>query len=443
MESVDLNTLIDRRRFSRLQWLTLALCIAVALLDGFDVQIIAFTAPVLSRELGIAASRLGIVFSSGLAGMTCGLLLLGPIADRYGRKRTIQISVLLFGLFTLLTAWVDSFNQLLALRFTAGIGLGGALSNIVTLMTEFAPARLRTLIVAAVFLGFPLGGMLIGALAGVFIPTFGWRALFLLGGGLPLLLWLMLRAWLPESPRFLLAQGRSQQTDLRALLHRLDPHGNFDGQIVVTGTELSAADAARSPVGRLFDPGYGSDTLKLWVMFFVNLMVMYMLISWIPSLLVDAGYRFEQAAVASVYLNLGGALGPFLLAWVMARCGSRITLPVFFTLGALCVALVGQTGDAPQPVLVLTFLAGFFVFGTQTGINSLASGIYPTANRATGLGWALGIGRLGTVLGPLVIGLMVQMNLGLPTYFGAFSSLLAIAGATSFMIRRQQTATGA
>lgn len=440
MQHIELNALLDRRPFRRLQWLTLALCGAVALLDGFDVQIIAFAAPAISGELGIAASRLGIVFSSGLVGMTCGLLILGPFADRYGRKRTIEISVLIFGLFTLLTAWVDSFNQLLALRFAAGIGLGGALPNVVALMTEFAPARLRTLVVAAVFLGFPLGGMLIGALAGVVIPGGGWQSLFLLGGGLPLLLWLLLRVWLPESPRFLAAQGPAKREELRALLRRLDTRGNFDGQITLVGTDPPDADPARSPVGRLFDPGYGSDTLKLWTLFFVNLMVMYMLITWIPTLLVDAGHAFKQAAVASVYLNLGGALGPFLLAWVTVRYGSRATLPLFFALGALCVALLGLAGGAPRQVLALTFLAGFFVFATQVGINSLASGIYPTASRATGLGWALGIGRLGTVLGPLITGVMVQMSLGFPAYFGIFSGLLMIAGATSFVIRRQQVA---
>lgn len=440
MRDIDIVKLIDQRPLGAVQWLVLGLCACVSLLDGFDVQIIAFAAPVLSRELAIPGGQLGVIFSTGLLGMTTGLLILSPLADRHGRKLVIELSVLLFGVFTLLTALAGSFGQLLVLRFLAGIGLGGALPNIVVLMTEFAPGRLRNMTVAAVFLGFPIGGMLSGALAGQLIPMFGWQALFLLGGVLPLLLLVVLVRFLPESVRYLLTRGPAGHRAALALLRRIDPAGEYGAEVRLTLGEMQQDAAEKLSVRRLFDPGYASDTLKLWVLFFINLMAMYVLISWIPSLLVNAGYRFEQAAIASVYLNFGGALGPFLLAWVMARRGSRATLIGFFLLAALCVLLIGRFGAFPAWVLGLTFLAGFFVFGTQTGINLLAAGIYPTVARATGVGWALGVGRVGTVLGPLVTGVLVQLELGMPVYFGVFGTLLAMGALVCATIRRHQPA---
>ncbi|MEC9341929.1 MAG: MFS transporter [Pseudomonadota bacterium] len=433
MREIDIGEEIDARPLGGLQWLALILCSGVALLDGFDVQIIAHAGPVLSRELAIPAARLGLVFSSGLVGMTLGLLILSPFADRFGRKRTIELSVLLFGVFTLLTAFVRSFEQLLILRVLAGLGLGGALPNIVVLMTEFTPRRLRNLTVAAVFLGFPLGGMASGLLAGQIIPTLGWRPLFLIGGVLPLLLLVVLLRYLPESPRFLLGRGATRHAALHRLLNRMGVPVDTDAR--VTMGEDADQEAPRLSVRRLFDPGYVLDTLRLWLIFFVNLMAMYMLISWIPSLLVQSGYDFERAAVASVYLNLGGAIGPFALAWIMARVSTRVALGGYFLSAALCVLLIGQFGQAPALVLALTFLAGFFVFGNQVGINVLATNTYPTAARSTGVGWALGIGRVGTILGPLITGALVQLQLGMPVYFGVFAAALLVAGVTIATIR--------
>lgn len=431
MRDIQIDELIDPRPLGTLQWLVIGFCSLVALLDGFDVQIIAHAGPVISAELEIPTARLGLVFSSGLIGMTLGLLILSPVADRFGRKRTIELCVLIFGLFTLLTAFVDRFDQLLLLRVLAGIGLGGALPNTVVLVTEFMPARLRNLSVAIVFLGFPIGGMLSGALAGQIIPTFGWRPLFVIGGVVPLLLLVALMRYLPESARYLISRGPDHQTKLLQLLRRmrLDRELPADSQLTLAETRDNATP--RLSVRRLFDPGFVANTLRLWVIFFVNLMAMYMLITWIPSLLVDAGYGFKEAAVASVYLNLGGAIGPFALAWLMVRVGSRATLATYFLSGALCMLLIGQFSDSPQQVLILTFFAGFFVFGTQSGINVLATNIYPTDVRTTGVGWALGIGRIGTVLAPLITGVLVAMQLGMPVYFGVFAAALALAAVTT------------
>ena len=436
MREINIGEEIDRRPLGRLQWLALILCSSVALLDGFDVQIIAHAGPVVSRELAIPGAQLGLLFSSGLVGMTLGLLILSPFADRYGRKRTIELCVLLFGMFTLLTAFAGSFEQLLMLRVLAGLGLGGALPNIVVLMTEFTPRRLRNLTVAVVFLGFPIGGMASGLLAGQIIPALGWRPLFVIGGVLPLLLLVALLRYLPESPRFLLGRGETRHADLRRLLGRMGLAVEDDTRFMPGEEESEAAQAPRLSVRRLFDREVLLDTLRLWVVFFVNLMAMYMLISWIPSLLVDAGYDFERAAVASVYLNLGGAIGPFALAWIMARVSSRVALGGYFLSAALSVLLIGQFGQAPGLVLGFTFLAGFFVFGTQVGINVLATNTYPTAARSTGLGWALGVGRVGTILGPLITGALVQLQLGMPVYFGVVAAALLAAAVTVATIRR-------
>ena len=424
----DLAAELDARPMRPVQWEVMVLCTLVILLDGFDVQAIAFTAPAIAADWNLAAVRLGPVFAAGLVGMAGGALLIGPLGDRYGRRTALMGSVFTFGVFTALTAFARDVDQLIALRVLTGLGLGEALPNATALMTEYAPARRRALAVAVIFLGIPLGGMLGGVVAHALVPRWGWQSVFVVGGAAPLVLLPVLYARLPESVRLALLNPR-QVAGVAPVLARL-------------GLPGVAADYAQPEVGppgasvrQILAPGLAGDTLRLWAVFFVNLMAVYFLISWIPTLLVQAGHGLERATQTSVLLNLGGATGPLVLGAVTARYGTRRILPAWFLAAAAAVAAVGQAGHSLGALMALTFLAGFFTFGAQISMNALAAARYATAVRATGVGWALGIGRLGSILGPVVGGVLVGWALGLEVYFGLFGVLLVAAALVCAGIR--------
>lgn len=429
--ALSVDELIDRRPLSATQWWVLGLCTLIVLLDGFDVQAAAFSGPALAVAWQLERSAMGPVYAAGLAGMAVGALLLGPLGDRYGRRPALLLSVLAFGGCTLLTAWAQNFEQLLAMRFATGLGLGGALPNTTALISEYAPRRHRNLCVAVTFLGIPLGGIVGGLLASWLLPRYGWPSVYIVGGLAPLALLPLLWRMLPESVSFLVSKGATAQAD--DILRRIDPAAA--GLVKPTET---AETASNFPVRVLFEPGYAGDTLKLWATFFTNLIAVYFLISWIPTLIVEAGFELRYATWATVALNLGGAAGPLLLARLTTLWGTRRVLPATLLLAALSVIITGRVGQSLPLLLVLVFCCGFFSFGAQISLNTLAAHIYPTRARSTGVGWALGIGRIGSILGPLVGGLLLQMKLGLANYFLVFSTLLFAAAASAFVVRRHQ-----
>ncbi|MBV1961155.1 MAG: MFS transporter [Immundisolibacteraceae bacterium] len=431
---VEVGEVIDQVEMGLLQWLVMVFCTLVIILDGFDVQVIAFTGPTIAVDLGIPKHNLGNLFSAGLMGMAIGGLLIGPVGDRAGRKVAIIGSLVGFGLFTLATAWASTYTELLILRFLTGLGLGGALPNATALMSEYANMRWRNMAISIIFLGIPIGGIVGSLIAGWLIPTWGWQSVYVVGGLLPLLAALLLAVAMPESIRFLAARnGHNDQ--VARILNRIDPAVTYsaDQQYQV---EQAASDAG--PVKQLFAPSYGRDTLLLWLAFFTNLIVVYFLISWTPTLFVAISNDPQQAVRGALVLNGGGAIGPLILAGLISRLGSKVMLPIIFLLGAAVIIATGQVSDQLELVYLGIFMAGFFTFGAQIGMNSLAASMYPTHSRATGVGWALGIGRWGSILGPIVGGLLVASALEMSDYFAVFGSVLVLSAIAIGLVRRHQ-----
>ncbi len=394
--ALDLSACIDAQAVSGLQWRVIVLCSLVVLFDGFDTQVIGYLGPALSAEWNIPREQLGPVFSASLVGLMAGLLVIGPIADRVGRRWSILASVFLFASFTLLTAWAQGVTDLMVYRLLAGIGLGGAMPNALALTGEYCPKRLRATLVIAMFCGFSLGSIIGGLVAAALLDTQGWRAVFLVGAILPLLLLPVLYLWLPESLQFLLLKKR--ETTVRRLLVAMKT------PLASDAVELRSdmQPAAKVPVADLFLQDRGAGTLMLWVVFFMNLMVFYFLQSWLPTLFTDAGLTQQDAVLMTTLISVGGIVAGVVSGPLMDRYNAYVVLALLYVGGAVFVVAIGVAG--PGLLALATFLAGFCVSGAQKSVNALAVIFYPVQMRSTGVGWALGIGRFGSILGPVLAG---------------------------------------
>ena len=423
---VNVAEVIDGAEIGGLQVVVVAVCALVTILDGFDLHAIAFTGPVIARQWGIEATALGVIFSAAVAGMTLGAAFIGMLGDHFGRRVAVGLSVACFGVFTLATARADSYTELLVYRFLTGLGVGGAIPSVTTLTAEYAPARLRIMMITVMSIGIPLGGVCGGVLAARLIPLWGWESVFYVGGVFPLLLLPLIVKVLPESLHFLVTKGKESPTaTVVQLLNRINPSGRY------TDSDLFLVPEARLPglsVGRLFGGGLARNTLLLWLAFFINLLALYFLMSWLPAILVDAGFVIGKAVNVSALFSLGGALGALLLAQLMSKYGSRQMLTVFFALAAfLCAGAVRLGGSSSSFLMLVIFLSGFLTISAQVGMNATAAGIYPTDIRATGVGWALGLGRVGAITGPVIGGVLASWRLDIQGYFLIFGLLLTVA----------------
>ncbi|MFD2252456.1 AAHS family 4-hydroxybenzoate transporter-like MFS transporter [Pseudochelatococcus lubricantis] len=434
---VDVDRLIDEGQWTPFQTMTVGLCAAVTVIDGFDTQAIAYVAPVLAKEWGLGPAAFGPVFSVGLIGMMVGALALGPIADRFGRKLAIVASVALMAVFSLATMFAQSIETLIVLRFLTGLGLGGAMPNVIALSAEYTPARWRSTAVGVMFCGFPFGAVVGGLLAAQMIPAFGWQSVFLVGGVVPLVLMAVLIPVLPESVRFLVTRSGAEARAAK-LIARAVPNARLPEKPTFL-TSQKVNDANRTTArAELFGPSRIAITLLLWVTFFMNLLMYYFLISWLPLTLQHAGIALSRAILFTALLNAGGIVGTIVLARVIDRAGSfRILGGVLFA-AAFAIAAIGYVGtEGGLALAVAVFVAGFCVNGAQNNMNALAAGIYSTPARSTGVGFALGIGRVGSILGPVVGGVLLSASMPLQTLFliGALPAL--IAASTMFFLNRR------
>jgi len=399
------GSLLDARPVSRFQAWTILLCGIVVILDGFDTQCVGVLVPVIADDLHIAPSSFGPVLAAALFGLMIAAMASGPIADRYGRRWVVIVSVLVFAIFALWTARAQTLRELIVLRFLTGLGLGGAMPNAVALTSEYTPRRLQPIVVGAIFVGMPAGGLLASQVAALLIPIWGWRSVFVVGGALPLVVAIVLVKLLPESVRFLNAQGRNPK-EVSRIMRRISP----DLANVPVGAVADDQPRRGVPVKHLFTEGRAAGTLLLWVPFFMNLLILYFILSWLPQLLRQLNLPVLAGAQAVAAFSLGGIFGTLFQGHVMRALGARAVLLLEFVLCTTLIWALSMIASSVTPMLVITLVLGVCVQGAQAGLNALAASFYPTAVRATGIGWALGVGRIGSIVGPSLGGVLLSLK---------------------------------
>ena len=415
---VDVKAFIDERGMSPAQWLLLALCFLVVAADGMDVAIMGFLAPSILQEWHASRAQFGLVMSAAPVGLVLGALIAGPTSDRIGRKTVLTISVALFGVFTALTSLTDNLTQMAALRLLTGLGLGAAMPNSTTLLSEYVPQRSRSLLIAVMFTGFNLGSGLVGFGAAWLIPQAGWRSVLQAGGVLPLVLVPLLVWLLPESARFMVVR-RQASAKIAAVLGRLG-RTTFPADTEFVAPEPSIA--TKAPIRVLFSQGYGLMTVSLWVTYFMGLLVIYLLTGWLPTLIKDAGLPISAAANITALFQIGGTVGAILVGWAMDHQRPTRVIGLAYALGAACILSVALGGPLSASLGLAVAAAGFFMSGAQTGLNAFAPRCYPTMARATGVSWMLGMGRFGSILGSSIGGYFLSQGLG----FRVIIAMLAV-----------------
>ncbi|MGH7089746.1 MAG: MFS transporter, partial [Stellaceae bacterium] len=413
--TVDVTRLIDEHGVTRFHVMLVIFAFFVVMIDGYDISALGFAIPSLVRDWHIAdKAALGPALSASLLGMLLGAPALGALGDRIGRKLAIVMSCVLFGIFTWLTVLATSIGQIALLRLIAGIGIGGFMPNIIALMGEFAPRRFRATLIIVSFVGVGFGGGMPGPVAALLVPTHGWQILFTIGGIVPLIVAAVCWLGLPESIKYLtIAEGR--RGDLVRLLKRMRPDLSFGAD-----TRFTVADEKQyqglSPK-HLFGDGLALITPLLWSLFVLNLMGYFFLVSWTPFLLTSAHLPLSVAAIAQTSFQLGATIGSWIVCVPIDRKGLT-PIAILFALSVPAVAVIGYVGTMSEAaLLVVEFFAGFFVLSLQGGINATAASIYPTSYRSNGTGWALGMGRLGAMVGPVMGGYLISRHLPVEQLF--------------------------
>jgi AAHS family 4-hydroxybenzoate transporter-like MFS transporter len=400
---VNLTELLENSRIGPLQIRVFVLCMACLIMDGFDVQAMGYTAPAVLAEWGHDRSVMGPVFAAANFGVLIGALVFSMIADKIGRRPVIVYSTLFFSVMTIATAYAQSLEQLLWLRFIAGIGMGSIVPNATALVGEFSPKASRVTLVMCITVGFTVGAAVGGFVAAWLIPLFGWRSVFVFGGVVPLVIAAVMMWSLPESLQFLAVRKR-RLDQLERWLKKLAPNLRIDASTQYVSNEISRGGV---PFWHLFREGRAMFTTLLWIVNFMNILMLYSLSNWLPTIVTGMGYEQQTAVLVGTLLQVGGTIGTFGLAWFISRRGFMPVLITSFAVAVLSIAMIGQPGISLTLLSVVVFIAGWCVVGGQPGLNALSASYYPTYLRATGVGAGLGIGRIGAIVGPYIGGVLI------------------------------------
>jgi MFS transporter, AAHS family, 4-hydroxybenzoate transporter len=438
--TVNVGDLIDRGTFGAFQLRVVLLCVLVAVFDGLDVQVIGLAAPAIGRELHLDRAALGPAFSAASLGLMLGALGLGTLADRFGRKWILIASISAFGVFTLGTGFCNSLRALVLFRFLTGLGMGGAMPCFISLGSEYAPKARRVLVTSLLWAGFPLGGTVGGLLAAQFLEALGWRWLFYIGGIAPLVLVPFLAALLPESLSFLVATKADEKriTPLIALVNR--------DVVVVPGSVfvMNEKSVDRRSVVSLFQQGRGFGSAMLWVGYFMTFLLLITDVTWTPTLLHGLGMDLRHVALIFAETNLGAVVGTALAGFLVGRSDAWRVLPALFLGAALVIAPTGYAAPSVLPVTILQCLTGFLLGAGSSGLIAFAAAFYPTTIRSTGVGWAMGMGRFGSFVGPLAVGGLVGLGWSIHATILAMAvpALCAALSTATIAVRKSERGGG-
>lgn len=427
--SIDVQSFIDEIPLSSLQKLIMWLCFLIVAIDGFDTAAVGFIAPALKAEWGLQATDLAPLFGAGLFGLMAGALIFGPLSDKLGRKPILIGSVIMFGIASVFASFSADLQTLIIWRFLTGLGLGGALPNAITLTSEYAPTSRRSNLVTMMFCGFTIGSALGGIFSAQLLPHIGWHGILLIGGMLPLVTVPFLYFLLPESIRFLVLKKKSTEK-IEKIIHRIAPHLNSTPTLVPTVNEVE-----KSSLKDLFNKGFALGTFLIWFTFFMSLLIIYMISSWMPTLLTNEGFNLSNASWLTSIFQIGGTIGAIVLGLLMDKMDATKILSTAYVFGGFFLICLGFGIEQANTALLMfaMFGVGAGISGSQVGANAFASSFYPTHCRATGVSWANAVGRSGSIVGSIMGGWLMSLNLSsfeilsilaIPAFCAAVSLLL-------------------
>jgi AAHS family 4-hydroxybenzoate transporter-like MFS transporter len=431
---IDTGALIDARKVGAVQKLIGLLCACAIFVEGFDTSVIGYIAPQITKAWRLPNDTLGTILTADLAGLLLGYLFVAPLSARFGHKRMVVACTTVFGALTFLTISASDVTMLIGFRFLTGIGVGGAMPSAVALTGEYFPERLRSTSITLIYIGYSVGQIGAGIVAGVLLEPFGWQAVVAFGGAVTLLFAGIFVFALPESLEYLINRGNGRTRALH-ILTRVAP-------------DIAASQSTRLVAGRqgvrkvalrqLAQEGRGVGTVLVWAGMFMNLMVYFFVQKWLTSLLVQVGLSQPAAIQATAISLAGGIVAAFILGPLMDRIGPYAVVAGLFLASAVTVAAMGAVLAMPEaPAILLASLAvGFCLSGGQKANNALSVYFYPTALRGTGLGWSLGIGRIGGVIGPLAAGEMLAAGWTPSELFYAAAAPMLIGAAAIWAMRQ-------
>ncbi|KQQ60360.1 MFS transporter [Pseudomonas sp. Leaf127] len=429
--NVDLKAMVDQRPMVPMQWLAIGICIVLNMIDGFDVLVMAFTAASVSAEWSLNGAQIGLLLSAGLFGMAAGSLFIAPWADRFGRRPLILFCLTLSGIGMLLSAFSQTATQLALLRAFTGLGIGGILASSNVIASEYANQRWRGLAVSLQSTGYALGATLGGLLSVWLLTRFGWRSVFLFGGAVTLAVIPLVLLWLPESLDFLIAR---RPVNALARVNRLASRLALPtlAQLPLVHT---APASNRDRLVQLLSPAARRTTLLIWLLFFLVMFGFYFVMSWTPKLLVAAGLSAQQGISGGVLLSVGGIFGAALIGALASRWPLTRVLSLFMLISAGLLVLFTLGASSVTIALGLGLLIGLFVNGCVAGLYALSPIVYDASVRATGVGWGIGIGRIGAIVSPTVAGLLLDGGWQPLHLYGVFAGVFVLAAAVLLLLK--------
>lgn len=425
---------IDNGKVSRQQILVVVLCMFFNMVDGFDIIAMAVVAGEVSREMMLPADKVGWIFSFALAGMVAGAMLLAPISDIVGRRKVIVVSIIVVGVSILLTANATTLTEFIVLRFISGLGAGVMLASQATLAAEYSPEKYRSLSVTFVTSGYALGAMLTSVAAGLILPDYGWRGMFWFGGAATLVMGIVAWLLIPESLKYLLERRPSDALPrINKILIKLNREPLLQMPDVEPRQQKKSLGMVQV-MSQLLAKEHRKVTLTLWTTFFLAFSALYFLLSWIPILIEDSGFSAADARDAFFLFNLGGVIGVWILGILSTRWKlTNIVFTLMFSASIFMVIFAAIPGDIDF-LLTLIFIIGLLQQGGFTGLYAAAAKAYPTSMRSTGIGWSIGLGRLGAVAGPAIAGYLIASGFDMAANFYIFAVPLAASAIIAYRL---------